>query len=147
VSAGSSLRIRREFSDRDKDQFLEGAFDSIARLFKTSLAALERENLHIQTRFKRIDAEHFSAVVYVQGDVRSYCRVWLGGRTSFTGGIGYSSNDTGDDHSFNESLSVGDDGYTLFLKPLGMASYGSHDPMSVDEAARYLWSLFMKPLR
>ena len=147
VSTRSQLRIKRQFTDRDKDRFLEQAFESIARFFKTSLTALARENRHVEAKFKRIDAEHLSATVYVQGDVRSYCRVWLGGRTSFTGGIAYSSNESGGDNSFNESLSVEDNGYTLLLRPLGMASYGSHDPMSADEAARYLWGIFLKPLR
>jgi hypothetical protein len=44
----------------------------------------------------------------------------MGGQRSFTGGIAYSANENGDDSSFNESISVNDDGYSLFLRPLGM---------------------------
>jgi hypothetical protein len=147
ASTDNRFKIKRQFTDRDRDQFLEQAFESIARIFKTSLSAVAHENRHVETKFKRIDAEHFSAVAYVQGDVRSYGRVWLGGRTSFTGGIGYSSNEGGGDNSFNEALSVEDDGYTLRLKPLGMASHGSHEPMSAEQAGGYLWEVFLKPLR
>lgn len=147
TSTDNPVRIKRQFTDRETDGFLEEAFESIARLFKTSLSALGREDRHVETKFKRIDAEHFSAVVYVQGDVRSYARVWLGGRNSFVGGIGYSSNESGGDNGFNEALSVEDDGYRLLLRPLGMASHGSRDPMSAEDAAQYLWDIFLQPLR
>ncbi len=145
--ADSPVRIKRQFTDRDKDGFLEEAFESIARSFKTSLSALVRENRHVEAKFKRVDAEHFSAIAYVQGEVRSYCRVWVGGRGSFTSGIAYSSNESGGDNAFNEALSVEDDGYRLLLRPLGMGSHGSHDPMSAEDAGRYLWGVFLKPLR
>jgi hypothetical protein len=51
--------------------------------------------------------------------------------------------------SMNECLTVVDDGYSLFLKPMGFQLLGR----SVDKeltnqgAAEYYWSLFIEPLQ
>jgi len=113
-----NLRITKQFTDHEKDQFLDEAFEYIANYFEGSLAELEKRNPEIQTRFKRIDSNHFTAAIYAGGNLASGCRVWMGGQ-HFSGGIAYSVGERGDDSSMNESLSVDDDGYTLFLKPLG----------------------------
>ena len=41
-------------------------------------------------------------------------------------GLYFSSNGVSDG-SYNESMSVADDGYTLLFQPLGMAHFGQHD--------------------
>jgi hypothetical protein len=48
----------------------------------------------------------------------------------------------------NESLSVGDDGYNLYLKPLGMniSRSGSNEYLSLEGAAEAYWELFMKQM-
>jgi len=105
-------------------------------------------NPGVETNFRRIDANHFSAKVYVQGKERARCRIWFGGRTSLMGGILYSSSDLGD-NSYNESLSVTDDGYALFLKPMGLAfhSGAGKEQMTPEEASEYYWSIFVEPLQ
>jgi hypothetical protein len=40
------------------------------------------------------------------------------GRQQIFGGIAYSASERSYDNSINESLTVDDDGYSLFLKPL-----------------------------
>ena len=44
---------------------------------------------------------------------------------------------------------VDDDGYTLFLKPLGMARLGQQhdDELTMEGAAEYFWDLFVERLR
>ena len=44
---------------------------------------------------------------------------------------------------------VHDDGYTLILKPLGMAHVGQHEgsALTVKGAAAYCWDLFVERLR
>ena len=51
---------------------------------------------------------------------------------------------------YNESMSVSDDGYALFLQPLGMAHYFAQqtDPaLTMEGAGEYFWSLFVDRLR
>ena len=142
------LRLKKTFSDFEKDRFVEEAFESVANHFKESLAAVKVANPGVETNFRRIDANHFSAKVYVEGKEKTRCRIWFGGRTSLAGGILYSSSDLGD-NSYNEALSVTDDGYFLFLKPLGLAFRPGvgKEQMTPEEAAEYYWSIFIEPLQ
>ncbi len=146
----SNLRITQQFSDHDQDVFLEGAFDYICNFLEESLREMERRNPGIQTRGVRIDQRHFSAKIYRDGRQMSGCRIWYGGRTSFSSGILYSNNaDSNSDGSYNESLSAENDGYSLYLKPLGMARYGNPPIKQLTEegAGEYLWSLLVGPLQ
>jgi hypothetical protein len=150
VPRSSNLRIRKTFSDHDKDRFLEESFEYIANFFENSLNELSKRNPGIEARFKRVDANHFMAVVYTTGNIATQCRIWLG-EHRFSGGIAYSSNASGYDNSFNESLSLVDDGYALFLRPLGLQMYsgGQSDGrlLSQQGAAEYFWDILIKPLQ
>ena len=146
----ANVRVPSSFSDKDKDDFLHEAFTYIVEFFENSLGALERENRAISSTFRRLDATRFTAVAYREGRAASRCTIWMGGRHSFAGGIGYVENDSGETNSFNESLTVETDGDSLFLKSLGMAFVGQgHRPerMTVEAAADYLWELFLRRLR
>ena len=149
VSSGprsSNLRIRKTFTDRDKDRFLEDAFEFIAKFFEGSLNEIAKRNPGIEGNFRRVDVNRFTAVVYVEGQVSSRCRISCGGRRSFMSGITYSMNDSLDENSFNEQLSVEDDGYILNLWPLGMMMQ-SKELLSVEGAAEFYWETFIKPLQ
>ncbi|TLY34026.1 MAG: toll/interleukin-1 receptor domain-containing protein [Nitrospirae bacterium] len=145
----SNLRLKKEFTDRDKDSFLTDAFEYVANFFEGSLDELQKRNPGIETNFRRIDANHFTAVAYRHGKELSRCRIWLGNRREFVGGIAYSTDLSHGDNSYNESLSVEDDGYTLFLKPLGMAfrHQGSESKLTFEGAGEYLWEMFIEPLQ
>ena len=109
--------------------------------------------LVIETDFRRIDANHFTAKVYRSGKHASSCKIWLGGRRSFVGGIAYRGNDIshdyGNDNSYNEAINVQSDGYALFLKPMGMQRFGQNRDQALTQegAAEYLWELFIAPLQ
>lgn len=147
----SNLRVKKKFSDREKDLFLEQGFEYIAKFFEGSLGELKMRNAQIDASFRRIDANHFTAVVYENGRIASQCKIWFGGRTAFSGGIAYSSSHESGDNSLNESLSVIDDGYALFLKPWGVEfHHQQHDKaeqLTYEGAAEYYWGIFIEPLQ
>jgi hypothetical protein len=145
----SNLRIKKTFTDKDKDKFLREAFEYLAKFFEGSLTELERRNQQVEMDFCRIDAHHFTAKIYVNGTEANRCRIWLGGRNSFQEGIYYSNSDTGNDNSFNETLNVEEDGYNMLLKPLGMRIHGQHDAgsQSFEGAAEYFWGMFIEYLQ
>src|SRR5262249_7608956 len=60
----SNLRVSKRFTDQDKDHFLQDAFEFIAKFFENSLAELAKRNPDIDGRFRRIDANRFTAVAY-----------------------------------------------------------------------------------
>lgn len=147
----SNLRIKKQFTDREKDRFLDETFEYLANFFEGSLSELEERNPDVETRFKRIDANRFEAAIYVNGSVISHCTIRQGGRNSFGGGITYSTG-SGEGNSFNEALSVADDGYMLFLKPFGLALRFSPQEQSEQQltqqgAAEAFWSLLIERLQ
>lgn len=145
----SNLRIHQEFTDRQRHKFLDEAFDYIAQYFEGSLAELEARNPDLETSFKRVDANRFEAVAYMTGQERSRCGIWLGDSASTLSGILYSHSGLGSGNSYNESLSVEDDGFSLFLRAMGMArmGQGNDKTLTPEGAAEYYWSLFIERLQ
>jgi hypothetical protein len=142
-----NLRVKKQFTDHEKDQFLDDAFEYIANYFEGSLAELEERNPEIKTRFKRTDANHFTAAIYTNGNLASSCRIWTGGRY-FSNSIAYSVSKRGDDSSMNESLSVDDDGYMLFLRPMGtFIRDPSEQKLTYEGGAECYWNKLIEPLQ
>lgn len=138
----SNLRIKRSFTDHERDQFLEQSFEYIANYFERSLAELKARNPQIEVRFRRVDANHFTSAVYLNGRKESSCRLWLGGDFG-RHAIFYSGSDEGRDNSWNEQMSVGDDGYNLVLSALGMFALARRERESAltqEGGAEYFWS-------
>ena len=146
----SNLRIKRNFTDHDRHTFLNKGFEYIACYFENSLQELEARNSTLETDFRRIDADRFETKAFVAGQEKSRCGIWLrgplgGGRD----GLYFSFNGVGAGNSYNESMSVRDDGYTLFFEPLGMSRFGQevNKKLTFEGAAEYFWSLFVERLR
>ena len=144
----SNLRVKKTFTDREKQKFKTDAFDYIANYFDSSLLELEARNQHIETDFRRIDANQFTASIFVRGTEVSTCTISFGNRSGFVEGITYSAG-TRSGGGFNESLSVTDDGYVLLLRPLGMFSFGKDRDITFSHqgAAEYYWEMLIRPLQ
>ena len=148
----SNLRVKREFTDLERHVFLSEVFEYIARYFENSLQELNERNSNVQTDFRRIDSNRFEARAFVNGQEQSLCGIWLGslgGDLSRMNELLFSYSGVGDGNTCNESMSVSDNGYTLFLEPIGMAQIGQQqDPRLTHEgAAEYFWTLFIEELR
>lgn len=146
----SNLRIRKEYTDYDRNKFMNEAYEYIATFFENSLAELEKRNPEVSYDIKRLDAQAFSAVVFVNGKTKCTAMIYFGG-ASFTKGINYSREISNTRNSLNESLSVDSDGYKLFLKNLGFASFITNDrrkeEMTFEGAAEFYWEMFIEPLQ
>ena len=144
----SNLRVKREFSERDKDKFREDTFQYIASFFEESLRELEVRNELIETDFKRIDGNTFTATIYENGSMRSECSVNLS--NSFGGnGITYSSNKSSRGNSFNNMLTVADDGTTLGWSTSMCFGLGQGNDSQLTEAgaAESFWGVLISPLQ
>ena len=133
----SNLRLKKTFSEADKDRFLDESFEFVARFFENSLDELTKRNPGIETSFKRIDAQQFTAVAYRDGNARARCRIVMG---RLAGGIAYSATDRGMGDGYNENISVDADEQSLFLKPLGMSMSmrgGKDARWTMEGAAEY----------
>ena len=145
----SNLRVRREFSDIERSRFLSETLEYLANFFENSLAELEVRATGIETEFRRIDANRFTAAIYRVGNLISQCKIWLAVDDFSLGEIRYSSSRSLSDNSWNESVSVDDDGYTLGLKPLGMYRHFSQDDsmLTQEGAAEFFWSILVEHLQ
>lgn len=145
----SNLRLKKSFSDRDQDEFVDNAYAYIANFFENSLAELSERNPGIEFRYKQLTGASFTAAVYVSGKKRTGCHVWLSGRNTSGGDIAYSANDSAATTGINESLRVEADGYQLGLKTLGlsMARANPNELLTQHGAAEYLWAYFISPLQ
>jgi hypothetical protein len=144
----SNLRVRKTFTDADKDRFLDEAFEYMANFFENSLGELTARNPDLETSFKRIDATEFAVVVYRSGTAASRCTIWLGGRLSFDG-IAYSPGNTMGRGSLTESLNVDEDEEGLFIKPLMAMNrcVERSSRLTCEGASEYYWSMFIEPLQ
>ena len=143
----SNLRLKKSFTDCDKDQFKSETFEYISKYFEGSLNELAKRNPEIETSFRKIDANKFNSVIYVNGSEKTRCTIRLGSNSGFMSGITYSNSDH--ENSYNDCLSIEDDGQRMFLKTLGM-SFQNHrqkDQLSLEGAAEYYWSMFINPLQ
>lgn len=142
----SNLRVRKLFSDQDRDRFLEDTFEYIAAYFETSAAELQQRNPEVSAVFKRVDSNRFTVFVYRNGKSVCECSVRVG---DFLGkGITYST-DANSVNSMNEGVTVINDGIAMFLKPTGIGSYsgGKSNSLTQEGAAELFWGTLMRPLQ
>ena len=145
----SNLRVKRLFSDKDRDDFLDEAFEYVARFFDNSLSELQTRNPGIEAKYRRIDTTHFEASVYMHGSCQARCGVSLARQTDFMPGLQYSPDPSRSVNSYTELLFIVDDGYSLGLTAQlrGFHAVPDQSHMTLDGAAEHLWSLFVNPLQ
>ncbi|MBA9061609.1 hypothetical protein GGQ91_000970 [Methylobacterium fujisawaense] len=144
----SNLRLRKTFAEVDHDRFLDDSFEYLARFFENSLQELKERNEGIDTTFRRIDGNRFTAAIYRDGKAVSRGSIVRGGM--FGRGISWAANDQATGNSFNEHIAVEGDEQGLFLRPSGMPHLGRSDEkrkLTQEGAGEYLWELLMQPLQ
>lgn len=145
----SNLRLAKRFSEADRDSFLYDAFQFIADFFEGSLTELAARHDGVQTTFRRVDANRFTAVVYLNGEAKARCKIALG--SMLGNGISYASNDRAADNTMNENLSVVSDDQGLYLNSMGMAHWieggGRGRHLTFEGAAEYYWAMLIAPLQ
>lgn len=143
----SNMRLKKTYSDHDKDCFLDESYNYIARFFDGSLQELAGRHPHIQVRFKQITATRFSAYIYENGTQKSICTIWHGNGHFGKNTICYSNSEN--DNSMNDWLTIEDDGLTLFLKSSGMNFHmqNNNTQLTQQGSAEYFWSNFIQHLQ
>ncbi len=145
----SNLRVKREFTDIERSKFLLESFEYVVNFADNSLAELEdRAVLRSRLSSDELIRNHFVAKIYKNGNLVSECKIWVSSDYSSHGTIKYSNTISAYDNSFNASVDIGDDGYTLGLKPfLVFPGHKDNELFSKEGAAELFWSLLMEPLQ
>jgi hypothetical protein len=146
----SNLRVRRDFTDHDKDDYIAATFEYMCQYFENSVAELRARHPNLTGRFERIDANTFTVVIYRDGRHASACRVFKRLKGGFGRGIYYSSELQPQLESMNESLAVEHDSQKLYLRSSGMSGWGApREARSLNDegAAEFFWSILILPLQ
>ena len=143
----SNLRLKREFTQSEKDDFVIEAFEFMDQFFGGSLWELQGRNPEVGIRHRRVDGNTFTATIYRNGERVSGCTVRLGGFIG-NGSITFSYGDDASSTSINDSMSVEADDQKLYLAPMGMQHPGNRSSaLSFEGAAEYYWALLIQPLQ
>jgi class 3 adenylate cyclase len=143
-------QLRKEFSDKDRNNFLRHSLDTIVIYFQQGLKSLSKHDPTIETGFDAVTCQKYRFEVYRAGGQKNRCQVWIS-KLGSQKNISYRDLDSGtnDDSSMNEWIHTEDDGFALYLTGLmgkfGTNLYGSN--LTTEEAARVLWERFTSPLR
>jgi len=145
----SNLRLKKEFTEFDRDQFLHDSFEYMARFFDASLKELAARNPGIQGRFQRIDGRCFTAVIYRDGNSQAECTVRIDGFGGRNSHLSYANSASAPPGTSNEMMHVENDNQTLYFKPLGMRVFGSRQEqkLSQEGASEYFWETLIERLQ
>lgn len=144
-----NLQIKKQFTEHERDTFLEEAFEQIAQAFEASLADLQTQHPGIVGKYRRVNANHFTATVYRDGRSMGACGIRMGGM--FGGNQIVYSSDPNSTNSMNEAVSVKDDGQMMFLEAMGMSTMYSggakgKGKLTPQDAAEFFWGMLLAPL-
>jgi class 3 adenylate cyclase len=134
--------IKRKPTDLERNDFLYQAFSEILSYLRTALDQLSTSYPEVKGSLRVITDTKFICEIYLHGQLKNSCKIWIGRDMFPTNSINYSEGRFGldNDNSFNESLQVEDGGSEMFLKPLMSMGYSyASNKMSPEQAAEYLW--------
>lgn len=140
----SNLSLPKTFTDLDKDRARREGFEYVARYFENSLDELKKRHAGLDVDFHRLDANSFTCAVYINGSKVGQCGIWRGNEHHGMGDICYSQENV-IRNSFNESLSLADNGQTLGFRALmgGHSSSNSREQLLTNEGmSDHLWGMF-----
>jgi hypothetical protein len=148
VTRSSNLRVKRVFTDQDKDQERDNCFKFVANFFSNSLEELASRNPSIKTSFKKIDERSFEASIYSDGKSVARCGIWISTEGFSRSELIYSSSGV-TRGSYNESMSLVDDGYVLGFKPIGTSFSGREAKalLNFEGVSECFWDMLISPLQ
>jgi class 3 adenylate cyclase len=142
-------RLRKQFSDEDRNTFLRHSLDAIVNYFQEGLKSLRRHDPTVETGFEAVTSQKYRFEIYRAGGQKNRCQVWIS-KLGSQKNISYRDldSDTNDDTSMNEWIHASDDGFTIYLTGL-MGKFGTNlhgSNLTNEDAARILWERFTNPL-
>ena len=147
--------IKRKISDLEKKKFLNKSFTDIQDYFDNALIKLKSKYPNVDTELNKLSSIKFVAEIYVDGELKIQCKLWIGGMWGGNS-ISYSEStrglDINNDNSMNDSATVEDDGKDIYFKILG-TFFGNMGNIKIDaakasgkDAAKYFWGRFVQQL-
>jgi hypothetical protein len=144
----SNLRLKKEFTDFDRDKFLHDTFDYMAKFFDASLEELAARNEGIQVRFQRFDVRRFTAVAYRGGAAVAECSVRIEDYGRGSTYLVFSNSANAPEGGSSGMLSIESDTQSMYFKAMGMFHLeAQNSQMSEQGASEFFWALFIEGLQ
>ncbi|MGO8061424.1 toll/interleukin-1 receptor domain-containing protein [Rhizobium johnstonii] len=142
-------RMPRQWTDADRKRFLKDGFAEIRTIFEKNLKQADEEEPRVEVDFTPTSPFDFSAEIFIDGNSKARCRVWLANDFGSQSIRFQEGNTTGD--AFNESLYPSTDGEpslfaTMALSDIEFKRIFDIKKLTAERAAAYLWMKFVKPL-
>lgn len=147
-------KVKRIFSDLEKQQSVTKSFDNLKRYFESGLNKLAKKYDFLKTDFGELSESKFVAKIYKYGNTVVVCKIWIGKSFSNGNSICYLESgreiDAQHDDSYNESIYVDDNGHEIYFKAsmsMGLNPIGLNaNKLDSSGVAKYLWAKFTKRL-
>ena len=138
-------KIKRAFTDKDKNQFLKSSFEEIVNLIDDFAAETQKNYSNFEYEKEMVTTRKAVFTLYENERQVSQFKIWIGGWLG-DNSIAFAYGDHIDidgDSSMNESVSMEEYEGELKLKPMGVGMFGGErdKPMSPREVADYLWQI------
>ncbi len=144
-------RIKRELTDMEKDDFLYKSIGKIRDYFDQALSAFEKSDPRIQTHIRDESNTVFKCQIFVNGDIKKSCMIWISDRIGLKNIAYYEAHGQMVSYSmnlYNELAQVAElDGKPALEFTLGMVMFAKHDECricTVDKASECLWTYFTR---
>ncbi len=145
------MKLPRQFTDLDKHDYLEEAFERIWAVFESNASQLEAENNGISVRRVRIDAQAFAVRVFVNGKELAGGSVFIGGGSFARDQICFNYDPSAPRNSMNEWVTVEIEENRLVLRSSGMINMVSNNgrdrTFDAEGAANFLWDAIVQQLQ
>lgn len=147
--------IKRKITDFERDNYLKNSFIVVRNYFTKALLKTEENHKNVKTNLEAMNESKFIAKIYVDGNLKTTCKIWIGSGFSSNGSIlylhGSQSFNFGNDCSYNDSVSVKDNGIELYFN-ISNIGFGIVDKninlerASAKDVAVYFWKKFIQNL-
>jgi hypothetical protein len=133
-------------NDRDKDNFRLASFEANYNIFEKSLSEAEHED-GVEGQIRRLDANRFCAVLYLDGRKVSPVTVFMSSRGIGGNGINFVSEEDAGTNSSNGWFAVIENNGELFFNSSGTFGGGGQSRhLTAPEVAEEIWNKFVAPL-
>jgi hypothetical protein len=136
----------RKITQLDKDRFTKEVYQGIVKYFEQGLAQLQTYHDGVDVELTKVNELKFVTQIYVDGESKSQCKIWMGGTFAITYAHGYMS--MSNDSSFHDWLFLEEDENGLYMKGSAMNIMQNSDKKlrNGQEAGEYFWKSFIEPL-
>lgn len=145
-------RIKKSYTDKDKNDFIKNGFCGIRHYFESALQQTKDSDSAIEFELDEITSQKFHVRLYSNGDEIKKAKLWLGNNMSRSLNIGYSSDLSDNDSSYNEIVHVEVEENQLVYKPTMFQPYAYGHDMTDDyktiptpeKLGEFFWKFFIR---